>query len=263
MGMEKTESQHMMVPLPRGREKSNPFKESRYFELTGSGGPIEVSTFYGQDAIRFYRNLFPNRQAVLVKAVQQNPLPITVQVLLPTADEPFYIFHTAGMSAAPMKNKWEYDQRFSPYAELCFLLPEDWPFANAATIQIEEPAAWPLRLLMELARFPHIHQTLMEYGFAMPNSEDFKPFAAETALSAVLIIQLDGTMGEMTAADGTIVPFYLPLLLYREELELYRQEGTEQLVESILRANGDSFLLHTDRLNVALEPLGEDGTNFT
>ena len=260
--MEKTESQHMAMPRPRGREKSNCLKELRYFELTGCVGPMETSTSYGQETLQFYRKLFPNRLAILIKAIQQNPLPITVQVLLPTTDEPFYILHTAGMSAAPMKNTWDYDQQFNPYAELCFLLPADWPFSNAGTIKIEEPAAWPLRLLMELARFPHIHQTLMEYGFAMPNSEDFKPFAVETALAAVLLIQLEGTMGEMTAADGTVVPFYLPLLLYREELDMYRQDGIDQLVEEILRINGDSFLLRTNRPNVALGYADKGGDNF-
>ena len=74
------------------------------------------------------------------------------------------------------------------YSELCLILPADWPFRKDRDLSLADEQAWPIWLLMELGRFPHVHDMWMAYGFLLPNTEANEPFAADTALSGLVIV---------------------------------------------------------------------------
>ena len=51
--------------------------------------------------------------------------------------------------------------------------------------------------------------------------------------------------------DGTNIELLMPILIYKEEMELVDEIGIDELVEKILDHNGGSFLLDINRVNVA------------
>lgn len=106
---------------------------------------------------------------------------------------------------------------------------------------------------MELGRFPHAHDVWMGYGFLLPNREKPESFAEDTALSGVVIVQFEGQLGGVKMPDGTAVELLMPILLYKEEMDLCSDIGIDSLVDAVLDECGGSFLLNKDRPNIALE----------
>ena len=138
------------------------------------------------------------------------------------------------------------------YSELCLILPADWPFRKDRDLSLADEQAWPIWLLMELGRFPHVHDMWMAYGFLLPNTEANEPFAADTALSGLVIVQFEGQLGGVKMPDGTAVELLMPILLYKEEMDLCSDIGVDALVDAVVDECGGSFLLDKDRPNVGL-----------
>jgi|GEM_PF-148908 len=239
----------------------------RFFAMADTDAIELVHRDYGEQVRHYFHELFPQRSYQVLSDPVANPLPVHVEVLFPTADEPFYLLHTMGMSAAPMHCLSGSDgtEEIEKYGELCMLLPGDWPFVRKVgqRISLDDPAAWTIRLLMELGRFPHVHKLGMSYGFMLPNEENCEPFSPMTQLSGILIVQFEGNLGELHTADGTEIQLYLPFLVYKEEMDLYNEIGVDELVERILGCNDESFLLNVHRPNAALcDEWGECDTDF-
>ena len=130
------------------------------------------------------------------------------------------------MSAAPMHYPaGEFVTGKEDYGELCLILPADWPFRKDWDISLNDEEAWPIWLLMELGRFPLVHDVWMSYGFLLPNSESHEPFARDTALSGLVIVQFEGQLGGVSMADGTTVEL-LARPLYKEESLSRRHRAT-------------------------------------
>lgn len=202
---------------------------------------------------QYFHTLFPNRKRTVLADTEPVPLPVDIEILYPTTEEPFYVIHTLGMSATPMtypEGTESGDVRES-YSELCLMLPSDWPFAHDRILSMGERAAWPLRMIRDLAKFPHAHHLWMSYGFILPNSESNEPFTTESDLCGVLMVQFDGELGELTLDDGIIIQLLMPVLLYADELEAYDRLGPDALIERILDCTHESFLLDLHRSHVA------------
>ena len=137
------------------------------------------------------------------------------------------------------------------YGELCMILPADWPFGKGKDVALTDAAAWPIWMLMELGRFPHVHQIWISYGFILPNTETCEPFSPMTDLSGVIIVQFEGELGALTMADGTTVELLMPILAYKEELDLCDEIGVDAVIDEILESNRGSFALDVRRANVA------------
>lgn len=241
--------------LLAGQNKAVPSQPRRFFAMADTDTIELAHDEYGTAIRQYFQGLFPQRQSRVFLDTVGKPLPIHVAVLFPTEEEPFYLLHTIGMSAAPIRHMPEPDVpgQGELYGELCMMLPGTWPFGpDKDSLSLEDSAAWPIRLLMELGRFPHVHQLWMSYGFMLPNTENCDPFSPTTRLSGVVIVQFEGSLGEAAMADGTMVQLFLPVLVYKEEMELYDEIGPDELIERILQYNNDSFLLNIHRPNAGL-----------
>lgn len=226
--------------------------QRRFFAMTDTKRIPLIHRGYGPQVQSYFRNLFPHREWKVFSDSIGNPLPVDVEMLYPTIEEPFYLLHTIGMSAVPMHYPaGELPRGKETYSELCMILPADWPFGKKRNISLDDSRAWPIWLLMELGRFPHMHQIWMSYGFALPNTEACEPFSPTTDLSGVIIVQFEGDLGELQMEDGTNIELLMPILIYKEEMELVDEIGIDELVEKILDHNGGSFLLDINRVNVA------------
>ena len=181
---------------------------------------------YGEQVQDYFHKLFPHREWKVFSDTTASPIPIGVEMLYPTVEEPFYLLHTIGMSAVPMHYPaGRLEMGHEVYGELCMILPADWPFGKGKDVALTDAAAWPIWMLMELGRFPHVHQIWISYGFILPNTETCEPFSPMTDLSGVIIVQFEGELGALTMADGTTVELLMPILAYKEELDLCDEIG--------------------------------------
>lgn len=230
------------------------YRWPRFFSLMDTLKIQRPHEEYGRAVQAYFHSLFPHRQWSVFRDPDGTPLAVDVELLYPTVEEPFYLLHTIGMSAAPMHYPaGEFVTGKEGYGELCLILPADWPFRKDWDISLNDEEAWPIWLLMELGRFPHVHDVWMSYGFLLPNSESHEPFARDTALSGLVIVQFEGQLGGVSMADGTTVELLMPILLYKEEMDLCSDIGVDALVDAVVDECGGSFLLNKDRPNVALE----------
>lgn len=226
----------------------------RFFSLTDTKRIKRTHDEYGRAVQQYFHNLFPHRQWQVFHDPAGTPLAVDVEILYPTVEEPFYLLHTMGMSASPMRYpSGDFATGKEGYSELCLILPAQWPFQRESRISLEDKNAWPIWLLMELGRFPHVHDVWMGYGFLLPNRGTYEAFAEDTELSGLVIVQFEGQLGGVKMLDGTVVELLMPILLYKEEMDLCSDIGIDSLVDAILDECGGSFLLNKDRPNIALE----------
>ena len=162
---------------------------------------------------------------------------LDVHIVPPSADYPFYILVTSGMSDRPMTVPAGPDET-PPYAELCILLPSTWrlptdPGEMAEAFQ-DEDVYWPIRWLKMLGRFPHEYHTWLGAGHTIPNGEEAVPFAPGTELGCMLLlssISLPEDFQTLDVSPGKTVHFYTLYPLYREEMELKMAEGVDALLD--------------------------------
>ena len=217
----------------------------RFFSMTDAKPMALIHRDYSSDVQAYFHRLFPRRQWKVFRDISANPLPIDVELLYPTVEEPFYLLHTMGMSAIPMTYPTgDATQQREVYSELCLMLSSTWPFRQ---MTLDDSGAWPIWLLMELGRFPHVHHIWMSYGFVLPHGEQSEPISPMTKLSGVVMVQFEGELGEMTMHDGTVVNLLMPVLLYKNEVALCDSLGVDAVVDRILESNNGSFLLDMKR----------------
>src|SRR5437868_1668341 len=86
---------------------------------------------------------------------------------VPSSDErPVHTLVTAGMSDAPMSTGGA--ANVPQYLEVMMTLPRQWKLEG---ISDHDPLYWPIRTLMNLARFPHERGTSLKWGDVVPNGE--------------------------------------------------------------------------------------------
>lgn len=224
----------------------------RFFAMTDVEKITPLHQEYKKQVQAYFHRLFPQREWQIVSDCNKTPLAIDVEVLYPTVEEPFYVLHTMGMSTAPLHCPTGLlPQDKEMYTELSLILPADWPFHPKQSISLSDPAGWPVWLLMELGRFPHVHHTWMAYGFLLANTEQQEPFSSQASFAGVTIVQFDGELGEIPMQDGQKADLLMPLVLYKEEMDLCDIIGVDAVVEKILEETGGSFALDGERKNVA------------
>lgn len=74
----------------------------RFFSLMDTEKMTPVHPGYGRCVQQYFHSLFPHRQWKVFHDPDGTPLAVDVELLYPTVEEPFYLLHTMGMSAAPM-----------------------------------------------------------------------------------------------------------------------------------------------------------------
>jgi hypothetical protein len=151
-----------------------------------------------------------------------------------TRARPFEVIVTSGMSKWPMQVPGE--PRASAYAELVALLPRGWPLDDRSLR--DERHAWPIRLVADLARFPHQHRTWLWHGHTITSpGEPAPPYARGTALDATILldpISLPRRFWTLAAA-GRHIHFFAVVPLYWEELQVALRDGPDAIRERLRR----------------------------
>jgi hypothetical protein len=136
------------------------------------------------------------------------------------------------------------------FAELMISLPADWPFSKEA-FQREENW-WPIRLLKDVARYPHVQNSWVYWGHSWSSVDPPQPFAPNTKMSSAVLFA-----PKLVAEEGQTIRIgrkeFARLLavfpIYQDELEVKLGEGIERLIELFGR-HGITELLDVKRPSV-------------
>jgi hypothetical protein len=148
---------------------------------------------------------------------------IDVHHVPPDDGRPFHTLVTSGMSQRAMTVPTGAEE--FAYSELFLLLPPEWDVSFA----------WPVRLLRELARYPHERGTWLGCGHTIQNGREgtsAAPYEDGVRFCATLLTH-PVTLGEELAErrlPGRSIHFYQLIPLYLEEIRFALQHGTGALL---------------------------------
>jgi hypothetical protein len=108
---------------------------------------------------------------------------IDLFVVEPTEERPVTTVVTCGMAQFAMPGYREGERLF---AELCLLLPPDWPTMDDPAFE-SDAGYWPYRLLKQLARLPHEFDTTLWLGHTVPNGDPAARYGPNTKLCGAVI----------------------------------------------------------------------------
>jgi hypothetical protein len=141
----------------------------------------------------------------------------------------FALLLTSGMSALPMTVP---SSVVAPHAELCLMLPSDWPVLSQESLR-DPHASWPLAALCTIARLPHVYGTWLSMGHSIPNGEpptcyvDRRPFCAAVLVAPLL--DIGPIMGSVPGEPSIHV--YQVLFLTQPELQYKLDHGWQALLD--------------------------------
>jgi hypothetical protein len=151
---------------------------------------------------------------------QSHLVRIDVHHVPPRNGRPFHTLVTSGMSERAMSVPASAPHL--AHAELFLLLPPEW---NTSIV-------WPVRLLQQLARYPHERETWLGCGHTVLNGTSAKPFASGLPFCAALLthpVTLESDFSELRLRNRTI-HFYQVVPLYREEIRFALRHGCDALL---------------------------------
>lgn len=197
-----------------------------------------------------FENVFPDRTTNVFHEITSETIHLDVHCMEPTDEEQFRVLYTTGMSDLPMTLPDEIPSKEALQlnrAELMLFLPADWPI-DEKSIK-EENNYWPIRLLKQLARFPHQYSTWLGHGHTIPNYAEYEPYAENTGLNGVILSALKDDISLLKTKDNNIINIYLLIPLYKEEMEYKLKNGMDALFEKLSEINGGGLFLDKSRSN--------------
>lgn len=152
-------------------------------------------------------------------------------VVRATEQRDCHLVVTDNLSDAPMptsKPEWQ-------WAELCALLPADWPL-DPEIWQNDINFGWPMRELQRIARFSRETGTWLGFGHSIPNGRPPKPFAPTTKQCASFLIpplEMPEKFARLRLENGEILNFWAILPIYENELAVKVNQKAPTLIEKL------------------------------
>ena len=137
------------------------------------------------------------------------------------------------MSALPMTLPEDVEGEYNHLkrAELMMYIPKDWPTDDESFK--DENNYWPVRLMKQLAKFPHQLNTWLGYGHTIPNTGSYLPYADNTGLNGVALSMVSDDRSTMNTEDGTQINLYSLVPLYKEEMDYKLENGADALFDKL------------------------------
>jgi len=205
---------------------------------------------YTDEIVTHFETVFPGRTSSVFHEIVSDTIHIDVNIMEPTEEEPFWVLYTSGMSDLPMTIPDEVlAQLDEPLdrAEVMMFLPGSWELTEESFK--DDNYYWPIRLMKQIARFPHQYHTWLGYGHTIPNYADYEPYADGTGLNGVMLYQLKEEISIIKTTDGNQVQAYFLLPLYKEEMEYKLEHGLDALLDRLSDLEDDVLMLHANRKN--------------
>ncbi len=173
---------------------------------------------------------------------------LDVNWVAPTKRFPFHTLLSMGMSDRPMNVPPEMEKY--AYAELFLALPPSWPLTSDAFK--DERNYWPVRLLKDMARFPHWYDTWLGLGHTVPHGNPAEPYASNTSFNCALLhypIPFPVEFFELPINAHKTIHFFAIVPLYPEEVDFKLDRGLDPLTDR-LEQNNVTSLIDIHRPNV-------------
>ena len=179
---------------------------------------------------------------------------IDVHIVRPSQQFPFQTLITSGMSERPMNAPEK--QSHLRYAELCLALPPEWPLSGR--LLDDDKNYWPVRILRQIARYPHIANTWVSLGHTLNLTEGNppSPFHESTAMNSLALfppVLFPESFQELKLPSGCAIHFLAVFPIHQDERDYAIQNGSRKLFER-MRACGFSELLDPKRPSVMNVP---------
>ena len=119
------------------------------------------------------------------------------------------------------------------FAELAICLPPHWAMSREAFQN--EDNYWPIRLLKDLARLPHVHDSWLWLGHTVQNVP-LEPYAPGTKLCAAMLappVWFDDDFGELNLGDQKTIYFCGVVPIYLEEMDFKLKHSAQVLFEKL------------------------------
>ncbi|WP_252243385.1 MULTISPECIES: suppressor of fused domain protein [unclassified Clostridium] len=205
-------------------------------------------TPYVEEIKKHFDKVFPERQSSTFHELISDTIHIDITIMEATEEQPFKILFTTGMSSMPMTLPDEIpeDQRELYYrSELMMFLPADWELTEQSIKN--ENNYWPIRLMKQMARFPHEYNTWLAYGHTVPNYETYDSYSENTGLNGVIFNMFKEEISVINTNDGNRINIYYVLPLYKQEIEYKLQNGMDALMDKL--DSTDWIILNSQREN--------------
>jgi len=153
-------------------------------------------------------------------------LHIDVVHYAPAAGRDFHYLLTSGMSDRPMTNAGQ--AIGEPLMELILPLPTHWEISAEG---FKDPSVFqPVKLLKQLARYPHTNGTYFEkyHTVSIGDQPLLQPMQAVMLMPPVLV---DEFREPLVLAGGKRIHFLAIYLLHQDELDLKRAGDLDRLFE--------------------------------
>jgi hypothetical protein len=153
---------------------------------------------------------------------------IEVLRIEPTEERPYHVLMTCGMAQRAMSVPLGCAD--NAYAELTLALPAEWSFDDA---DIDGDGGWPIRLLRELARFPHENGTWLGALHTVPYGDGSETYALDTYLCGCILetpTHLPEAFRHLELSDGRSLQILQVTPLYIEELDYNLALGADTLM---------------------------------
>jgi len=157
---------------------------------------------------------------------------IDIHCVLPGKGRNFTTLVTSGMSDKSMITPVEASE--FRYAELVMYLPSTWPLDREHS-RLEE-YYWPVRLLKDLTKMPHMLETWLGPGHTIANGEPAEPYAANTRMCGSVLLEpvLEPTgFRSLKASPVKTINYLLVFPLYKEEMIFTMKYGMDMLLERL------------------------------
>lgn len=158
------------------------------------------------------------------------------------------ILITNGMSELEMNTPSEF--KSFRFGELCIILPDDWKLSMDDFK--DENNYWPIRLLKDIARFPHENDTWICMEHTIGNADENSYSENVKFNSSLIFVPMDVNSRFHTLKyRGEKINFFSVIPLYPEELQLKLDKGSDALFER-LEENKINDIIDIKRINVGL-----------
>ncbi|MCJ8013458.1 suppressor of fused domain protein [Paenibacillus sp. KQZ6P-2] len=220
----------------------------KYEERTDYEPPAPME--YVEEIIAHFETVFPGRTSSVFHEIVSDIIHIDVNIMEPTEKEPFWVLYTNGMSDLPMTIPNEILAGLNDHydrAEVMMFLPASWELTQESVK--DENNYWPIRLMKQMARFPHQYNSWLGYGHTIPNYQDYEPYADGTGLNGVVLYQLKEEISVIRAKDGNKIQTYFLIPLYKEEMDYKLEHGMDALMERLSELGNEVLMLNANRRN--------------
>lgn len=169
-----------------------------------------------------------------------------------TSERACHVVVTTNLSDEKMpspKPGWE-------WAELCVLLPANWPL-DPEIWQSDLTYGWPMRELQRLVSYAHSTKTWLGFGHTIPNGKPPQPFAPSTRQCCSFLIpplELPEKFARLRLKDGEVLNFWANVPIYADELALKINQKVPTLIDR-LGQKGVSDILNPTRPSIFEKPV--------